>query len=61
MKCTPEKTNRVNIAAYLAAESIIIIIIMYIYYTLINALSTHIRHINLNTISCTHVEHSPTT
>ena len=60
MKCTPPKKNRVNIAAYLAAEAIIIIIIMYIYYTLINALSTHMTHINLNTVSCTHVEHSPT-
>ena len=33
---------------------------MYIYHTLINALSTHMIHINLNTIFYTHVEHSPT-
>ena len=33
---------------------------MYIYYALINTLSTHIRHINLNTIFCTHAEDSPT-
>ena len=32
------------------------IIIMYIYRALINALSAHIVHINLNTIFCTHVE-----
>ena len=40
--------------------SIIIIIIMYIYYALINALSAHMIHINLNMIFYTHVEHSPT-
>ena len=38
---------------------IIIIIIMYIYYALINALSAHMIHINLNTIFYTHVEHLP--
>ena len=32
---------------------------MYIYHALINALSTHMIHINLN-IFYTHVEHSPT-
>ena len=32
-----------------------IIIIMYIYYALINSLSAHMIHINLNTISYTHV------
>ena len=37
-----------------------IIIIMYIYHVLINALSAHMIHINLNVISYTHVEHSPT-
>ena len=36
------------------------IIIMYIYHALINALSTHMIHVNLNIIFCTHVEHSPT-
>ena len=35
------------------------IIIMYIYRALINALSTHMIHVNLN-IFCTLVEHSPT-
>ena len=38
---------------------IIIIIIMYIYHALINALSAHMIHINLNTIFCAHVEHLP--
>ena len=38
---------------------IIIIIIMYIYHALINALSDPMIHINLN-IFYTHVEHSPT-
>ena len=33
---------------------------MYIYHVLINTLSAHMIHINLNTIFCTHVEHSPT-
>ena len=33
---------------------------MYIYHALINALSAHLIHTNLNMIFCTHVEHSPT-
>ena len=33
---------------------------MYIYNALINALNTHMIHINLNMIFCMHVEHSPT-
>ena len=37
-----------------------IMIIMYIYHALINALSAHMIHINLNVIFYTHVEHSPT-
>ena len=40
--------------------AVIIILIMYIYYALINALSAHMIHINLNMIFYTHVEHSPT-
>ena len=39
---------------------IIIIIIMHIYHALINGLSAHMIHINLNMIFYTHVEHSPT-
>ena len=31
---------------------------MYIYHALINALSAHMVHINLNTIVYTHAEHS---
>ena len=43
-------------------EVIIIVIIMtYNYHALINALSAHIIHINLNRIFYTQVEHSPTT
>ena len=38
----------------------IIIIIMYIYHALINALSALMIHISLNMIFYTHVEHSPT-
>jgi len=38
----------------------ITIIIIYIYHALINALSAHMTHINLNMIFYTHVEHSPT-
>ena len=33
---------------------------MYVYHSLINALSVHTIHINLNTIFSTHVEDSPT-
>ena len=33
---------------------------MYIYHALLNALSAHLVHINLNMIFYTHVEHSPT-
>ena len=39
---------------------VFIIIIMYIYHALINALSAHMIHINLNMIFYTHVKHSPT-
>ena len=38
----------------------LVIIIMYIYHALINALSAHMIHINLNMIFYTQVEHSPT-
>ena len=33
---------------------------MYIHHALINALSAHMIHINLNMIFYTHVQHSPT-
>ena len=42
------------------ALALIIIIIMYIYHALINALSAHMIHSNLNMIFYTHVKHSPT-
>ena len=41
-------------------ETLVIIIIMYIYCALINVLSAHMIHINLSTIFYTHVEHSLT-
>ena len=37
-----------------------LIIIMYIYHALIDALRAHMIHINLNVIFDTHVKHSPT-
>ena len=43
----------------LLAYGRIIIIIMYIYHALINALSADMIHINLNMIFYTHVKHSP--
>ena len=42
------------------SSSIIIIIILYFYDAVINALSAHMIHINLNTIFYTHVEDSLT-
>ena len=39
-------------------QQFLFIIIMYIYHALINALSTHMIHINLNMIFYTHVEQS---
>ena len=39
---------------------IIIIIMHTIYYALLNALSPHMIHVNLNMIFYIHVEHSPT-
>ena len=33
---------------------------MYLYHALINVLTAHTVHINLNTIFYTHAEHSPT-
>ena len=37
----------------------LVIIIMYIYHALINALIAHVIHINLNVSFYTHAEHSP--
>ena len=52
VRCIKHKSIRVRIPE--------IILIMYIYHALINALSAHMVHINLNMIIYTHVEHSPT-
>ena len=41
-------------------SSLGIIIIMYIYHVLINALRADMMYNNLNTVFYTHVEHSPT-
>ena len=41
-------------------NAFIIIIIMYIYHALFDALSAHIIHINLNTIFYMYAEDSPT-
>ena len=51
--------NSRRVEEFLRSDGIIIIIIMYTYHALINALSTHMIHINLNTIFYTHVEHLP--
>ena len=44
----------------MATEYTEVLIIMYIYHALINALSAHMIHINLQTILCTHVENRAT-
>ena len=49
-----------GLCLYQTSDLSITIIIMYIYHALINALSAHMIHINLNTIFCTHIAHSPT-
>ena len=41
-----------------AGEYEYIIIIMYMYHAIINALSAHMIHMNLNMIFYTNVEHS---
>ena len=40
--------------------NMIIIIIMYIYHALMTTLGTHMIHINLKTIFCTHEGYCPT-
>ena len=55
----PRVKTRLYNGLYLFSE-VKIIIIMYIYHALINALIAHMIHINLNMIFYTHVEHSPT-
>ena len=56
-------TNRIKRIAQVHVYQeicLVIIIIMYIYHALINALSAHMIQINLNMIFYTHTEHSPT-
>ena len=53
------KTLLIDIYTYIFLTNKLIIM-MYIYHVLINALSAHMIHINLNMIFYTHVEHSPT-
>ena len=61
--CTPLLTGSLSLSqSHILGQChiwLIIIIIMYIYQVLINALSAHMIHINLNMIFYTHVEHSP--
>ena len=38
----------------------LMMMMMYIYHALFDALGVHIMHINLNTVFCTHVEYTPT-
>ena len=53
--------SRVSQAVRMVKRSRVdLIIIMYIYHVLINALGAHMIHINLNMIFYTHVEHSST-
>ena len=52
--------NKVPDLCVFLSRSAPIIIIMYIYHALINALSAHMIHSNLHMIFYTHVEHSPT-
>ena len=58
--CVQQDWRQISIVIITAALDDVIIITMYIYHALINALSAHMIHINLNTIFCTHVEHTAT-
>ena len=57
---SPSSVSPLSLCCLSSEPRIYIIIIMYIYHALINALSAHMIHINLNKIFYTHVEHSPT-
>ena len=59
-KCTHRLTKLTKQNTIYHILYFIIIIIMYIYHALINALRAHMIHINLNMIFYTHVKHSPT-
>ena len=58
--CENHATQLANTKYVETCVYIKIIIKLYIYYVLINALSTHMIQINLNVIFYTHVKHSPT-
>ena len=58
LRCRPTISKRKGNNLKRIGLSIIIIIIMYICHALINTLSAHMIHINLNTIFYTHIEHS---
>ena len=59
--CVPHRLNVSKVCVtIITTTTTTIIIIINIYHALINALSAHIIHINLNTILYTHAEHSPT-
>ena len=53
-------TDTINTSQKRENGVLIHIKMMYVYHALINALSSHMIHINLNTTFYTHVEHSPT-
>ena len=64
-RCTNTNTMLVLFSQITSLESVmlevcVMIIIMYIYHVLINALSTHMMLINLNMIFHTRAEQSPT-
>ena len=56
----PEKLCARSLRGFTKVRFETVKLIMYIYHALINALSAHMIHINLNVIFYTHVEHSPT-
>ena len=61
-KCLQTKTAFISFLIFFFFSPVnpFYITITYIYHVLINALSAHMIHINLNMIFYTHVEHSPT-
>ena len=56
----PNKEKIISVSHIPDCVLTIIIIMIYIYHALINALSAHFIHSNLNTIFYTHVVDSPT-
>ena len=58
--CPTASVLHLLVCLLVLAQHVIIIIIMNIYHVLINVLSAHMIHINLNMVCYTHVERSPT-